>query len=174
MASSRIQRSLQSTLKALLPKHLGRFAKRRARHLRLGARGECMACRALQEIGLDIICRNYRASGGEIDIVARDDCTLCFIEVKTRHKRPFSRPADAVDNRKRQRLIRAAQQYLRAIGQPPLRYSFGIVEVIFSSWRLSEIRYWPAVFDEASVAVAGGRAARNAVDNKPLHVPRHV
>ncbi len=174
MASSRIQHALQNALTALLPKNLGRFAKRRARHLRLGARGEDMACRALQEIGLDILCRNYRVTSGEIDIVARDGCTLCFIEVKTRHQRPFSRPADAVNNRKRQRLIRAAQQYLRGIGQPPLHYTFGIVEVIFSSWRLSEIRYWPAVFDASSVAIATGRAARNAADPKPLYIPRHV
>ena len=174
MTHARLQNTLQNALTALLPKNIGRFAKRRDKHLRFGARGENMACRALQEIGLDIICRNYRVTSGEIDIVARDGCNLCFVEVKTRHKRPFSRPADAVNNRKRQRLIRAAQQYLRGIGQPPLHYTFGIVEVIFSSWRLTEIRYWPAVFDERSVAVASGRAARDANDAKPLYIPRHV
>lgn len=174
MAATRISRKLRRALSALLPKNIGRFAKRRAKHLRFGVRGESMACRALQEIGLDIICRNYRVTGGEIDIVARDGCKLCFVEVKTRHKRPFSRPADAVNNRKRQRLIRAAQQYLRSIGQPPLHYTFGIVEVIFNSWRLIEIRYWPAVFDERSVAIASGRAAREANDAKPLYIPRHV
>lgn len=174
MNATRLRKTLQQAIKAVLPKNLGHFARRRAKHLRIGARGESMACRALREIGLDIIRRNYRVNGGEIDIIARDDCTLCFIEVKTRHKRPFSRPADAVGIGKRQRVIHAAQHYLRAIGRPPLRYNFGIVEVILSGWRLSEIRYLPAVFDENSVAVASGRGARGAADAKPLYIPRHV
>lgn len=174
MTASHPLHSLRRTLAAVLPKKLGRFAKRRARHLRLGARGEKMACRALQEIGLDILCRNYRIRGGEIDIIARDDCVLCFIEVKTRHYRPFSRPADAVTTRKRQRIIRAARRYLRNTGQPPLHYRFDVVEVIFKSWRLDELRHWPAIFDEHSVAVASGRAAREAADAKPLQFPPHV
>jgi len=124
------------------------FGKRRAAHLRLGERGERLAARLLRELGLDVLARNYRTGRGEVDIVARDGTTLCFVEVKTRHHWVHSRPADAVGIAKRQRIVRAARQYLRELGFPPLLYRFDIVEVVLVGPRVTDIRYWRNAFQE--------------------------
>ena len=132
-----------------------RFHWLRAAHLRLGCRGEHLAATALQELGLDILCRNYRGSQGELDIVARDGTTLCFVEVKTRHRSLRSRPAEAVTEAKRRHLLRTAAQYRRQIGDPPLVYRHDIVEVVFENGKLLELRYLRNAFGE------GERGIRN-------------
>ena len=123
-----------------------RFRRARARHLELGRRGEAVAARLLRTLGLDILARNYHARSTEIDLVARDLDVLCFVEVKTRHRAGRFRPAAAVDAEKQRHLIRAAAQYLREIGRPPVVRRFDIVEVILAGRRLREVRYWPAAF----------------------------
>jgi len=124
------------------------FARRRAAHLRLGRRGERVARTVLRRLGLDVLAANYRTPHGEVDIVARDDTTLCFIEVKTRHRRGSTRPADAVGREKRRRIIRAARQYLHDIGRPAIAYRYDIVEVVFDRRRLGTVRHWPGAFTE--------------------------
>ena len=107
-----------------------------------------LASRALRELGLDILVRNYQTTRGEIDIVAREGNTLCFIEVKTRRRSLRSRPADAVRTAKRQRIIRAAKQYLREIGRPRIVYRYDIVEVVVQGRRVEDLRYWRSAFSE--------------------------
>ena len=120
----------------------GRFGRLRAAHLRLGRRGEDVSCHVLQELGIDVLERNLRNRYGEIDIIARDGMTLCFIEVKTRHKNAFSRPADAVDETRRRRLSRAAGLYMRRLGEGvQVRYRFDIMEVVYVKWRLVSVNY---------------------------------
>ena len=76
-------------------------------HLRRGARGEKLACRFLRRNGYKILYRNFRGrSGGEIDIVCRDNDTLVFVEVKTRTREDFGRPIAAVDREKQKRISR--------------------------------------------------------------------
>ena len=82
----------------------------------LGARGESCAARYLRFHGYRILARNERMRRGELDIVARRGGSLVFVEVKTRtvgsDGTAFGRPADAVDRGKRERLIRAAEEYM--------------------------------------------------------------
>src|SRR4029450_5587442 len=67
-------------------------------HLRRGARGEKLACRFLKRSGYKILLRNFRGrSGGEIDVVCRDNDTLVFVEVKTRGREDFGGPFGAVE-----------------------------------------------------------------------------
>src|SRR5215469_3888892 len=78
-------------------------------HLRRGARGEKLAYRFLKRNGYRILFRNFRGrSGGEIDVVCRDNDTLVFVEVKTRAREDFGRPLAAVDRDKRKRISRGA------------------------------------------------------------------
>src|ERR1700740_1260627 len=66
--------------------------------LRRGARGEKLACRFLRRNGYRILYRNFKGrSGGEIDVVCRDNETLVFVEVKTRTREDFGRPMSAID-----------------------------------------------------------------------------
>ena len=66
----------------------------------------------------------------EIDIVARKDASLVFVEVKTRRSEDFGRPLSAVNAAKRKALNRAAVRYLWQIGFPKLYYRFDTIEVV--------------------------------------------
>lgn len=58
--------------------------------------------------------RNVRNAGGELDLVAHDGDTLCFVEIKARARNAFGGAVAAVDRDKRRRLIRAARAFLAA------------------------------------------------------------
>lgn len=77
-----------------------------------GASAESLACRYLSQQGLKIVERNYRTQRGEIDIIARDEESLVFIEVRLRSNPGFGGAAQSIDARKQARLISAAQHYL--------------------------------------------------------------
>ena len=100
-------------------------------HLRRGVHGEKLACRFLKRSGYKILFRNFRGrSGGEIDVVCRDNDTLVFIEVKTRTREDFGRPFAAVDREKRKRISRGALAWLRMLENPDILFRFDVVEVI--------------------------------------------
>ena len=100
-------------------------------HLRRGARGEKLACRYLRRSGYKILFRNFRGrSGGEIDVVCRDNDTLVFVEVKTRARQDFGRPISAVDREKQKRISRGALAWLRMLDNPDILFRFDVVEVV--------------------------------------------
>jgi putative endonuclease len=108
-----------------------RFSLSRPQHLRLGTRGEKLACQFLRRNGYKILFRNFRGrTGGEIDVVCRDHDTLVFVEVKTRTREDFGRPLDAVDRDKRKRISRGGLAWLRLLGNPDILFRFDVVEVI--------------------------------------------
>lgn len=80
----------------------------------LGDRGEEKAAKHLKKRGYKILERNYRVHNvGEIDIIARDGEYTVFVEVKYRKSTDFGRPEEYVTQRKRERLIRAAEHYIQ-------------------------------------------------------------
>lgn len=79
----------------------------------LGDQGEQKAIDWLIQHNIKIIARNYRSRTGEIDIIARDGKTLCFIEVRFRKSTRFGGAAASVTPRKQQRLRLCAQRYLQ-------------------------------------------------------------
>ena len=66
----------------------------------------------LERQGYRVVERNHRNAAGEIDVVAEDGDTLCFVEVKARADATFGPAIAAVGLRKQQRLARAAALYL--------------------------------------------------------------
>ena len=96
-------------------------------HLDLGARGEDCAARHLEARGLRILARNVRAGGVELDLVAAQGATLVVVEVKTRRHRGRGAPEEAVDARKRARLVRGATAWLRETGFRARRVRFDVV-----------------------------------------------
>ena len=66
----------------------------------------------LRRRGYRPVARNVRNAGGELDLVAEDGDTLCFVEVKARGQNAFGGAVVAVDWKKRRRLIRAARAFL--------------------------------------------------------------
>jgi putative endonuclease len=89
-----------------------------------GRVGEEAAARYLTGRGYEILERNVDTAAGEIDVVARDGDTLCFIEVKARLSDRFGPAVTAVTAAKRRRLVRAAALYLAYRREPggPVRF----------------------------------------------------
>ncbi len=79
-----------------------------------GQWGEAQAIKHLRTQGYTIIETNYRQRYGEIDIIARNDNTLVFVEVKYRRHAGYGTGLEAVDLRKQQRLCRVAAHYLQS------------------------------------------------------------
>ncbi|MEE0914232.1 MAG: YraN family protein [Ruminococcus sp.] len=78
----------------------------------IGDKGEEYAVKHLKKQGYKIVVRNYRKRYGEIDIIAENKEYIVFVEVKTRHENSMTQPVDAVDKRKRMRLIKTASAFL--------------------------------------------------------------
>lgn len=81
-------------------------------HLKLGSQGEDWACQYLRGQGYEIACRNYRYGRAEIDIVARKEKLLIFVEVKTRTNLSHGEPEEAVTAGQVSRLRKAAEYYI--------------------------------------------------------------
>lgn len=95
-----------------------------------GRAAEQAAVHYLQSQGYRILGRNVRSKFGEIDVVARDGATLCFIEVKHRSSTRFGWPEESVTGPKRFRLIRLARWYLQKIGSPEVPIRFDVLSLL--------------------------------------------
>jgi putative endonuclease len=102
-----------------------------AEHNILGARGEEIAARHLLERSLIILEKNWRCRRLEVDIIARSANELVIVEVKSRMEDFLTQPADAVNRKKQEALVRAANYYIRRTGLD-LEVRFDIITVIFS------------------------------------------
>jgi putative endonuclease len=120
--------------------------KEQPEHLRRGELGERAAKKFLQKKGLKFLAANFRSERGEIDLIFRDADCLCFIEVKTRSSEAWTRPAAAVDARKRKLLSQTALDYLRLLKNPAVKIRFDIVEVLLADGAVREIRHLPNTF----------------------------
>ena len=116
------------------------------RHLVHGKLGENAAKKHLKRQGLKFLTANFRSDRGEVDLVFREEDCLVFVEVKTRSSEEWVRPAAAVNKERRQRLSRAALDYLRLLKNPRVKLRFDIVEVLLSDGAVREIRHLPNTF----------------------------
>jgi len=107
----------------------------------LGESGETVAAAHLRVLGWRILREHYRCSGGEVDLIAEDEGTLVFVEVKTRRGSTFGEPAEAVDARKRARLLAAAESYLASEHGFDQACRFDVVEVVFSRDERARVRH---------------------------------
>ena len=115
-------------------------------HLRRGRLGETAARHHLQRHGLKFLTANFKSKRGEIDLIFRDDDCLVFVEVKTRSTGGWTRPAAAVNARKRRLLTQTALDYLRLLKNPQVKIRFDIVEVLLSDGDIREVRHLPNTF----------------------------
>ncbi len=98
----------------------------------LGDYGEKIAAKYLKKQGCKVLYkkfnpRDFGAKGGEVDIVARDENTLVFIEVKTRSSY-YKRAYDAVDKTKQSYIRKGAHYWLRELKQT-VPHRFDIIEI---------------------------------------------
>ncbi len=100
-----------------------------------GASGEDIAAAFLTRRGYRILRRNFRCRFAEIDIIAEQDKTVCFIEVKSRCSDRAGSAAEAVDGAKQQRIARAAQLYLQQQGREDSPARFDVVTISAAAGR---------------------------------------
>jgi putative endonuclease len=98
----------------------------------LGKSGEELAVDLLKVNGYKIIARNHRTKLGEIDIIASDKDTICFIEVKLRSSDRFGIPQEAVLNKKQRQISKVSLLYLKENNLLNRKARFDVVSVVYS------------------------------------------
>lgn len=131
----------------------------------LGIRGEALALEYLKARGYRIVVSNFKVPvgrnskgvsvTGEIDIVALDGDTLCFIEVKTRRSDEFVPVIAAVDLRKQRQIARTARVYRRIFRINDIPHRYDVVTVLLPKHSTPQIElvrnYWnDSVFQRKS------------------------
>ena len=109
----------------------------------LGPLGESYAAAYIEQLGYRLVAANFTLPVGrnrrgtvitaEIDLVAYDGDTLCFIEVKSRSSDWFAPPQANVDLRKRRQITRAARTYGRMLGLEDQPFRYDVVTVVLAS-----------------------------------------
>ena len=121
-----------------------------------GALGESFAAAYLEQLGYRLVAANFTLPVGrnrrgaiinaEIDLVAYDGDTLCFVEVKSRSYDWFAPPQVNVDLRKRRQITRAARVYRQMLGIKDQPYRYDVVTVILANDSTPQIEllrnYW--------------------------------
>jgi len=95
----------------------------------IGRLGEEMAANFLKNKGFNIVETNYRCPEGEIDIVARQNKLLVFVEVRTKTSRLFGSPEESVTQVKKRRMIATAQYYLQSSCENPPQWRIDFIAV---------------------------------------------
>jgi len=116
----------------------------------IGQRGEELAAAYLEQQGYRLVAANVTLPVGrnrrgaivnaEIDLVAYDQSTLCFVEVKTRSSDWFAPPQANVDLRKQRQIVRAARAYRHMLGLDQVQYRYDVVSIVLPSESAAEAR----------------------------------
>ena len=114
-----------------------------------GKLGEELTAYYLQRSGYEILKRNFRIKGGEIDIIAAKNGIIAFVEVKTRDITALESGAEAVRSRKRKLIIDAAQTYSYRFPHE-MQPRFDISEVTVKNGRIIKFRYFDNAFSADS------------------------
>ena len=111
--------------------------------LDLGKLGEAYAAAYLEQTGYRLVAANFSLPVGrnmrgavvntEIDLVAYEGDTLCFVEVKTRASDWFASPQVNVDRRKQRQITRAAMAYRNMFGLEDQPYRYDVITVVIST-----------------------------------------
>lgn len=133
---------------AVIDRFLSRSGRLRSipRHLKVGRLGEEAAFFHLRRKGYTVVARGWKSlrHRGDLDLIAWEGETLCFVEVKTRTSREVATAEAAVDKEKRRAIRRLASDYLRSTNRPPVR--FDIVSVYLDRDEAPEIIHFPGAF----------------------------
>jgi putative endonuclease len=100
-------------------------------NLKLGTDGERAALKFLKRKGFRVLERNFRAKGGEIDLICLNGECIVFVEVKSRSSFNFGHPVEAITEFKKEKLLKTAYLYLtqkNLIGKP---FRFDLVSIVW-------------------------------------------
>lgn len=115
----------------------------------LGRLGEELARDYLLDAGYTILAHNYRTQLGEIDLIAKENDTIIFVEVRTRSTPSYGTPFESINPIKRERLIRLALQFCAHHCLYSKNLRFDVIGVTFN-------HYGPAIEHLPNAFIAGG------------------
>ena len=110
--------------------------------VKIGRSYEALAAHFFLDSGYLILNRNYRAGQKEIDLIVQKGNSLVFVEVKSASSTRFGHPAERVDKKKINNLIKAAQQYLIENKIEGCDLRFDVVTFVGG-----ELEHYPAAFE---------------------------
>src|SRR5690242_12262169 len=126
-----------------------------------GALGESYAAAYLEQLGYRLVAANFTLPVGrnrrgaiinaEIDLIAYDGHTLCFIEVKSRSSEWFAPPQVNVDLRKRRQITRAARVYRQMLGIKDQPHRYDVVTVVLNDAATPQIELLRNFWTEQSL-----------------------
>lgn len=96
----------------------------------IGTLGENTACNYLIKNGYTIQKRNFRLKCGEIDIIAKKDGCVVFVEVKTRRSAMYGQPSEYVDYRKQAKIRKTAMCFIKSLDTD---MRFDVIEVLYDN-----------------------------------------
>lgn len=110
-------------------------------HKSAGDSGEEIASKYLESQGYEVLERNFRIRGGEIDIIAKDKEYLVFVEVKTRWSHEYGLPVESITPWKIRYLLKTAQFYLIKMGWGDKPYRLDFLGIDFVDHKDPVIEY---------------------------------
>lgn len=124
----------------------------------LGAKGEELAAEYLEQNGYRVVVSNFTVPvgrnsrgaqvTGEIDLIALDGETLCFVEVKTRRSDEYLAPTANVDLRKQRQIIRTAKVYRRIFNIWQREHRYDVVSIVMPEADLPRVELFKGFWTE--------------------------
>jgi putative endonuclease len=111
----------------------------------IGEKGETIAAEYLTNHDYSILRRNFSSKFGEIDIVAKKDEKIYFIEVKTRSNLKKGMPHEAINYRKKHQLRKAATYFLLENNYATYKCSIGMISILFESKTKFQLSFYPSI-----------------------------
>lgn len=114
-----------------------------AKHNEFGAMAEQKAVNFLKEIGYEVLKRNWRFLHAEIDIIATDPVAdeIVIVEVKARGFTPLIDPEDAINNKKKRLLVKAADEFITTHAiESETRFDIITIEKAQPNWKINHIK----------------------------------
>ncbi len=127
-------------LKRFIGSKWGRIFKKEEN---LGKKGEKVAVKYLKKLGFEIVECGFRALKGEIDIIAKENDTIVFVEVKARSSSGYGSPLEAVDLTKQAQIKKIAQIYISKKYGKFIPCRFDVIGIILKNkgdYEISHIR----------------------------------
>jgi len=116
----------------------------------LGNYGESLARQYLKGLGYRILEENFRNKLGEIDLIAQDGKTICFVEVKTRQSTDQGQPYEAINSWKIRKLTQMATFYLKhKFHSIEISARFDVISIVKNKEGNTNLQHIKNAFDAA-------------------------
>ena len=104
-----------------------------------GKLGEEIAFKYILSRGGNVIEKNYRTKMGEVDLIARLNGELVFVEVKSRSNINYGYPSESVNYKKKRKIINVAKYYILENSLENLSIRFDVIEIYFNEKKINHI-----------------------------------